>query len=230
KQIPVRIEEISVQKMPEGRDPAANELHLVEETPGSDIWTTILVILVIGAAIGLGVVIGWRGALQGSVQSPPTKTDAHSLPTTPDSSDANPPKLSANPNATADPAPTTTNSKLTVKRSAPYPSLPSIPAPTTGGLTVTENGKVIYRLRAKPIPGSAKSSRSVAEPNATQLIHRVDPEYPAEAKNKHIQGAVVLNVQVLGNGSVGNIEIAAGDPVLADAAVRAVKQWRYQPN
>jgi protein TonB len=60
-------------------------------------------------------------------------------------------------------------------------------------------------------------------------LHRVDPEYPEAAKSQHIEGPVVLDAQVLGDGSVGNIAIVAGDPLLAQAATQAVKQWKYQP-
>jgi protein TonB len=96
-----------------------------------------------------------------------------------------------------------------------------------GGLTVTENGKVIYRLPAQPVAGASTLSSS-SDPGG-RLIHRVNPDYPDEARKKHIQGSVVLNVQVLGSGNVGTIEIATGNPVLAEAAVHAVRQWKYQP-
>jgi TonB family protein len=90
----------------------------------------------------------------------------------------------------------------------------------TGGLVVTQNGKVIYRA----VP-SVDSSESM-----NRLIRRVEPEYPAEARKQNIQGAVVLEVQVLGDGTVGNIQTVTGNPLLADAAVNAVRQWKYQPN
>lgn len=94
------------------------------------------------------------------------------------------------------------------------------PAVPPGGLVVTENGKVVYRSTgAEP---SSKTERP--------LIHRVEPEYPADAKAQHIQGSVVLDVQVLRTGSVGNIGVISGDPLLTQAAVEAVKQWRYQPD
>ena len=40
----------------------------------------------------------------------------------------------------------------------------------------------------------------------------------------------MLDIQVLGDGTVGNIGIVEGNPLLAEAAVHAVRQWRYQPN
>jgi protein TonB len=57
----------------------------------------------------------------------------------------------------------------------------------------------------------------------------VEPQYPADAKARHIQGPVVLDIQVLGDGAVGNVAVVSGDPLLTQSAINAVKQWRYQP-
>lgn len=65
--------------------------------------------------------------------------------------------------------------------------------------------------------------------SATRLIHRVEPEYPPEARAQHIQGAVRLDIQIGGEGAVHSIEVVEGDPLLAAAAVQAVRQWRYRP-
>jgi TonB family protein len=61
------------------------------------------------------------------------------------------------------------------------------------------------------------------------LDHKVDPEYPADAKEKHIEGAVVLNVDVDREGNVGRVELVSGHPMLAPAAMDAVLQWKYRP-
>jgi protein TonB len=57
----------------------------------------------------------------------------------------------------------------------------------------------------------------------------VEPQYPAEARAHHIQGPVVLDIQVLGDGGVGSVAVVSGDPLLTQSAINAVKQWRYQP-
>ena len=87
-----------------------------------------------------------------------------------------------------------------------------------GGLIVTENGRVIFHQ-----PPSASSTLE-----APRVIRRVEPEYPQAARTQQIQGDVVLDVTVLEDGSVGEIEIVKGDALLAEAAVRAVKQWQFQ--
>ncbi len=66
-------------------------------------------------------------------------------------------------------------------------------------------------------------------PLSTRLLRRVNPEYPSEAKARNIQGLVMLDAQVLNDGSVGNIDVVKGDPLLTEAAVHAVRQWKYQP-
>ena len=211
-----------------------NEPHLdrLEESRGSEIWTTVLVILVIAAAISLGVVIGWRGALQGSVAQPTMRDGGNpssSLPSRPEPNPAAATSPTDRAGSRADPATAGDSSAtgataLSQRKQATGGSA----AQSGGGLTVTENGKVIYRLPSQPIPGSAASTNSGAETAGTRLIRRVNPDYPEEARRNKIQGPVVLEVQVLGNGNVGAIEIAAGNPVLAEAAVHAVKQWKYQ--
>jgi TonB family protein len=61
------------------------------------------------------------------------------------------------------------------------------------------------------------------------LEHKVDPEYPADAKEKHIAGTVLLNVDIDDEGNVGRVELVSGHPMLAPAAMDAVLQWRYRP-
>jgi TonB family protein len=61
------------------------------------------------------------------------------------------------------------------------------------------------------------------------LEHKVDPEYPADAKEKHIEGTVLLNVDIDNEGSVGRVELVSGHPMLAPAAMDAVLEWKYRP-
>jgi TonB family protein len=61
------------------------------------------------------------------------------------------------------------------------------------------------------------------------LVSRVQPEYPADARDQRVQGAVVLKVTLDKEGNVGNIQLINGHPLLAPAAIEAVKQWKYKP-
>jgi TonB family protein len=64
---------------------------------------------------------------------------------------------------------------------------------------------------------------------APKLIHRVQPEYPSEAKKKGISGTVRLHAIVAKDGKLKGLKLISGDPILAKAAMKAVKRWRYKP-
>ena len=61
------------------------------------------------------------------------------------------------------------------------------------------------------------------------LIHRVQPEYPALAKQARIQGTVLLRAVIDREGKIENLQLVSGHPMLAAAAMKAVRQWRYRP-
>jgi TonB family protein len=61
------------------------------------------------------------------------------------------------------------------------------------------------------------------------LIYRVDPIYPEEAKAAGIEGEVFLHVVLATDGTVKDLDLVKGDPILGKAALVAVKQWRYKP-
>jgi TonB family protein len=58
---------------------------------------------------------------------------------------------------------------------------------------------------------------------------QVDPVYPELAKNMHLNGTVRVEVTVSEKGDVRNTKVVGGNPVLADAAVKAVQKWRFEP-
>lgn len=61
------------------------------------------------------------------------------------------------------------------------------------------------------------------------LIHRVQPMYPPLARQARIQGSVILQAEISKDGSIENLRLISGHPMLAPAAIEAVKQWRYKP-
>ena len=61
------------------------------------------------------------------------------------------------------------------------------------------------------------------------LIHRVQPNYPFTAKSARIQGEVVLAAIIGKDGSIQNLHVLTGHPLLVKAAMEAVQQWRYRP-
>ena len=61
------------------------------------------------------------------------------------------------------------------------------------------------------------------------LIHRVQPEYPSPARMMRLTGTVELRAVIGTDGQVREIVVLSGNPILARAAVDAVREWRYQP-
>jgi protein TonB len=62
-----------------------------------------------------------------------------------------------------------------------------------------------------------------------RLIHRVSPTYPAQAKLQRVEGKVVISALVREDGGVSDLKILGGPPALAQSAMEAVKQWRFDP-
>ena len=118
-----------------------------------------------------------------------------------------------------------------------------------GGLVVYEQGKVVFRMAPTP-KSSASGSVSGSVPTAeteeadapaettalsssatnNYLLKRVEPQYPEEAKQRRIEGPVVLNALVGTNGVVRELKVVSGDRLLAKSATDAVRQWRFQPH
>ncbi|MFZ0799073.1 MAG: TonB family protein [Terriglobales bacterium] len=61
------------------------------------------------------------------------------------------------------------------------------------------------------------------------LIKKVTPNYPPLAKQARIQGHVLLQAEISKEGTIQNLQLISGHPMLAPAAIEAVKQWRYKP-
>lgn len=61
------------------------------------------------------------------------------------------------------------------------------------------------------------------------LISKQPPIYPEEARTAHIQGTVLMAMEISREGSVCRLMLISGHPLLAPAAIDAVKQWKYRP-
>jgi len=62
-----------------------------------------------------------------------------------------------------------------------------------------------------------------------KVVKKIQPEYPAEARQNNIKGTVKIQVIIQKDGSVTVQNVVEGDPILSPAAIEAVKQWRYEP-
>jgi len=127
--------------------------------------------------------------------------------------------------------------------------------PPEGSLLVYDNGKEVFRIspavegKAAKATDSNKTGAQSDAPSEVQrgstmepgivelapdvaegsLLQRVEPEYPEEARQQRIQGAVVLEVRIGRDGAIEEVNLVSGQPLLAKAAIAAVKQWRFKP-
>jgi TonB family protein len=62
-----------------------------------------------------------------------------------------------------------------------------------------------------------------------KLITRFEPKYPETLQRLNIGGTVRLQVTISPKGNVEHVELLGGNPILAEAAIEAVKQWVYSP-
>ncbi len=81
-------------------------------------------------------------------------------------------------------------------------------------------------LKAQAQPAATQVSAEVMQ----KLVkHRVDPDYPEQARPEKLAGVIVLDVVVDRDGSVANVHALNGPEVLARAATEALRWWRFEP-
>jgi protein TonB len=82
---------------------------------------------------------------------------------------------------------------------------------------------------AVPPPAAPQKAHAAPVVAGGNLIHDVKPQYPPQARQARIEGTVVLLAVIGKDGSVRDVQVKSGSPLLAQAAIEAVKQWRYKP-
>lgn len=117
---------------------------------------------------------------------------------------------------------------------APPPVMAGIVGGVPGGVPGGQMGGVIGGIISSTpvaVPKVATPQRVRVSMGVTQglIIHRVNPVYPALARQARIQGTVILQAQISKTGDIENLQLVSGHPMLAPAAIEAVKQWKYKP-
>jgi TonB family protein len=110
----------------------------------------------------------------------------------------------------------------------PAPSEPEVTAPVQPTPRPTARPRPVA-TRAAPEPASPRSVRvggSILEP---RKLKNVSPVYPAMAKQARVQGIVILECTIGGDGLVKDVKVLRGVELLDAAAVDAVRQWEYTP-
>ena len=64
---------------------------------------------------------------------------------------------------------------------------------------------------------------------AGNMISKVNPKYPPDAKKARIQGTVILDAVVGKTGDVENLKVVSGPNELQQSSLDAVRQWKYKP-
>jgi periplasmic protein TonB len=80
-----------------------------------------------------------------------------------------------------------------------------------------------------PKPTTPQRIRVGGQVEQAKLIYKPTPEYPPLAKMARIQGSVKLEAIISKDGTIQDLKVLSGHPLLVKAALDAVKQWRYQP-
>ncbi|MGB6804356.1 MAG: TonB family protein [Candidatus Sulfotelmatobacter sp.] len=85
------------------------------------------------------------------------------------------------------------------------------------------------RKNEKATEALQPQARVPAEVMEKLVTHRVDPDYPLEARQAKLQGVIELDIVVGRDGSVVDVRARNGPAVLAQAAVDAMRWWRFEP-
>jgi len=123
-----------------------------------------------------------------------------------------------------------------IKEDEPPPSsgvagvVGGVPGGVPGGAIGGVLGSVINSTPTA-VPKVATPQRVRVSQGVSQglLIHQVKPTYPPLARQARIQGTVVLQAVIGKDGSIQGLKVVSGHPMLAPAALEAVKQWKYKP-
>ena len=88
-----------------------------------------------------------------------------------------------------------------------------------------------FALVALLAHASAASAQSASPDQSAkrQVKSKVDPAYPALAREMHVNGKVKIELNVAADGSVRSTKVLGGSPLLVRAAIDAVKGWKYEP-
>lgn len=126
--------------------------------------------------------------------------------------------------------------KMIKEEDAPPPSaaIGGVVGGVPGGVPGGQMGGVIGGIISSTpvaVPKVATPQRVRVSQGVTEglLLHQVKPTYPPLARQARIQGQVVLEAIIAKDGTIQNLRLVQGHPMLAPSAIEAVKQWRYKP-
>jgi periplasmic protein TonB len=125
---------------------------------------------------------------------------------------------------------------IAILNEQPIAAAPNIDEPgVPGGTRVGRGGRGVWNsignnpdVASPPTPVPAPPLR-LSHMDEGSLIYRVQPLYPALARQVRIQGPVRLRAIISKSGTIENLQALGGHPMLIPAALNAVRQWLYRP-
>lgn len=138
-----------------------------------------------------------------------------------------PPKPKPVPRPKAEPKPEPMLPKPPPPAASEAPARPSEAAPATSRPPATETKE----SSAVPKPRANAGEGKVEETAHADYLHNPKPVYPAVARSRQWEGRVLLKVRVRADGTCGQVEVSqsSGHEVLDEAALEAVRNWRFSP-
>jgi periplasmic protein TonB len=127
-----------------------------------------------------------------------------------------------------------------IKESTPPPPtsggvVGGVPGGIPGGVLGGVVGGILHSIPSphlpNPAPKPVQPQRIRVSQGITEglLIHQVKPQYPPLAREARIQGPVVLKAIIARDGSIKDLQLVSGNPLLVPSTIAAVKDWRYRP-
>jgi periplasmic protein TonB len=114
---------------------------------------------------------------------------------------------------------------------APVPDIPAEYIP--GAIQFPDLGSTRSPIEPPSIETHKTNTRNAVKVSEgvqqAQLISRIEPHYPFLAVQTRTQGTVLLHATINLDGHITALEVVSGPPLLVQAAVDAVRQWRYRP-
>src|SRR2546426_3819393 len=101
-----------------------------------------------------------------------------------------------------------------------------VPGGQAGGVIGGIIGGVVG---APPPPKAPQRIRQGGNVQAALIMNRVQPQYPPLARQARVSGTVKLHAIIAKDGTVQELQVISGHPLLIQAALDAVRQWRYRP-
>jgi len=116
-------------------------------------------------------------------------------------------------------------SNVSMESSGSIPGADDVPLIAASSAGSTDLGSALSAAPALP-----RLSKPISQGVAGGVLqHKVQPVYPAVARRMGLEGSVVLETMVTVQGQVEDLKLISGHPILAQAAMDAVRQWRYTP-